>query len=145
MIMIQKLQPKQHSKVKTPLFYVKGKVFSGRGEGAKFIKLPWVRKQIVKTLGFIPYLGTLNLRLPKESLALKNFLKKTKGVEISPTMGFCCGKCFKAYLTGNLKCAVVIPEIANYPEDTIEVIASMNLRKRLQLKDGDTIEIKILL
>jgi len=75
---------------------------------------------------------------------LKNFLK-SKGTEILPATGFCHGRFFEAYLKDNLKCAVVIPEVANYPEDIIEIIASVNLRERLQLKDGDDIEIKILL
>jgi len=140
----QKLHRRQHSKVKSLIFYVKGKVFSGKGEGAEFIKLPWVRKQIMEKFGFIPYVGTLNVRLAEESLAVKNLLK-AKAIEISPTTGYCRGKCFEAYLRGNLKCAIVIPEIASYPEDIIEVIAPINLRERLQLKDGDTVEIKILL
>jgi riboflavin kinase len=123
----------------------KGKVFSGKGEGSNFIKLPWVKEQIAEKLGFVPYPGTLNIKLAEESLALKNFLKKVNAIEISPATGFCCGRFFKAYLKGDVKCAVVIPEVANYPEDVIEIISSINLREKLQLKDGDAIEIKILL
>ena len=41
----------------------KGSVFSGNGEGRKFIELPWVKRQIQEKLGFTPYLGTLNIRL----------------------------------------------------------------------------------
>lgn len=123
----------------------KGRVFSGKGEGVNFIKLLWVKKQIEEKLGFVPYLGTLNMKLAEESLAIKDLLKKAKAIEISPATGFCRGRLFKAYLKGNLKCAVVIPEVVNYPEDIIEIIAPINLREKLQLKDGDTIEIKILL
>ena len=126
-------------------FYVEGKVFSGSGEGAKFIQLPWVRTQIAEKLGFIPYPGTLNIKTTEGSRELKKLLKKEKTIEISPIEGFCRGRCFKAILMNNLKCAIIIPEIPNYTENTIEVIARANLREKFKLKDGDVIEVKIVI
>jgi len=123
---------------------IKGKVFSGKGEGAKFIKLSWVRKQIKEKLGFTPYSGTLNIKLAEDGIKHKKLLKKAKSIEISPVMGFCRGRCFKAYLMDNLECAIVVPEVENYPEDILEIVASINLRKKLQLRDGNIIEVKIL-
>ena len=123
----------------------KGKVFSGSGEGAKFIELPWVRKQITEKLGFIPYLGTLNIKLAKDYVKLKKMLKKAKSIEISPVKGFCRGRCIKVCLMDNVECAIIIPEIAGYPEDVLEVIASINLRERFLLKDGDMVKVKITL
>ena len=124
---------------------IKGIVFSGRGEGTKFIKLPWVKKQITEKLGFTPHPGTLNIRLTGESLRLRTSLEKKEAIEISPATGFHRGKCFRAYLFNNVKCAVVIPETPDYPRDAIEVIAPINLRERLQLRDGDCAKVKILL
>lgn len=132
-----------HSNVSKKLC-LRGKVFSGKSEGEKFIELPWVREQIAKKIGFVPYPGTLNIKL-EENSAKPKLLKKAKAVEISPVAGFCRGKCFKAYLMDNLECAIVIPEIADYPEDVLEVIAPINLREKLSLKNGDTVEIKITL
>jgi len=123
---------------------LKGEVFSGKGEGAEFTKLPWVRKQIKEKLGFTPYLGTLNIRLTERSVILKNLLKNAQGIEITPAEGFHRGVCFKAYLMG-LECAVVIPEVQDYPENTLEVVAPTKLREHLKLKDGSIIEIKVLL
>lgn len=123
---------------------LKGEVFSGKGEGTEFIKLPWVRKQIKEKLGFTPYLGTLNIRLTERSVILKNLLKNAQGIEITPAEGFHRGVCFKAYLMG-LECAVVIPEVQDYPENTLEVVAPTKLREHLKLKDGSIIEIKVLL
>jgi riboflavin kinase len=124
---------------------VEGKVFSGSGEGAKFVALPWVKKQITKKLGFKPYPGTLNIKLTRDCKNLKNALKNAKPIEISPRKNFCRGICFKAFLMDNVKCAVVIPEIADYPEDVIEILAPINLREKFQLKDGDNVKVKILL
>lgn len=124
---------------------IKGKVFSGSGEGTEFIRLPWVRKQIVEKLGFIPYTGTLNVKLTAESVAIKKSLKNAKAIEISPIKDFCRGRCFPAYFMQDLKCAIILPEIENYPEDVIEVIASVNLREKFRLKDGDMVEVRIIL
>jgi len=122
---------------------VKGKIVSGRGEGAKFTQLPWAKKQIAKKLGFIPYPGTLNIKTTEGNRDLEKLLKKEKAIEILPAKGFCRGKCFKAILMDNLKCAIVIPEILDYTENTIEVIAQVNLREKFKIKDGDVIEVKI--
>ena len=51
-----------------------GKVFSGRGEGKKFIELPWVKRQIIKKLGFKPYLGTLDVKLTEKSAKKRKIL-----------------------------------------------------------------------
>jgi CTP-dependent riboflavin kinase len=124
---------------------IKGIVFSGKGEGAKYIKLPWVTRQIKEELGFTPYIGTLNIRLAEaDANKLKEALKKANPTEISPSEGFCRGKCFKAFLMGNVECAVVVPEIAKYPENVVEIVAPTNLRERLHAKDGDTVEVTIL-
>jgi riboflavin kinase len=123
----------------------KGKVFSGNGEGAEFIKLPWVSKQIAEKLGFIPYTGTLNIKLTAQSVVIKNSLMNARAIEISPIKGFCRGRCFRACFIHDLKCAIIIPEIENYPEDVIEVVASVNLREKFKLKDNDMVEVRIML
>jgi riboflavin kinase len=126
-------------------FFVKGKVFSGKGEGAEFLKLRWVRKQIKEKLGFTPHLGTLNIKLSAEYSTTKDLLKRMKGMTIMPTNGFCRGKCFRAYIMDGVECAIVIPEVEDYPEDLMEIVAPVNLREKLELKDGDTIKVRILL
>ena len=124
---------------------IKGIIFSGKGEGARFIELPWVKRQIVEKLGFTPYRGTLNIELTKEEIENRALLEKAQTIVISPVKGFSRGKCFKANLMDKLECAIVIPEIPNYPENVIEVISPTNLREKLQLRDGDSVEVKILI
>jgi riboflavin kinase len=125
------------------MFRVKGKVFSGSGEGAMFIEIPEVKKQITEKLGFIPYPGTLNIKLT-EGIADFKLLKKAMAIEILPAEGFCRGRCFNACFMDTLKCAIVIPEIENYPEAILEVIAPMNLREKFRLKDGDVVVVEIM-
>ncbi|MEM3596641.1 MAG: DUF120 domain-containing protein [Candidatus Bathyarchaeia archaeon] len=124
---------------------VEGKVFSGSGEGAKFVSLPWVKRQIAEKLGFIPYNGTLNIRLNEDGVALKrHILDKAEAIKIIPQEGFCHGKLFKAVFMDKLECAIVIPEVNGYPRNVIEIVAPINLRERFKLKDGDTVKVKIL-
>jgi riboflavin kinase len=122
-----------------------GTVTTGKGEGENFLKLTWVRKQIQEKLGFTPYPGTLNLKLNKKSIKLSKTLQKEKSVEISPHKGFRRGKCFKANIANSIDGAIVFPEVTNYPENTIEIIAPVNLREKLQMKNGDLVEVKITL
>ncbi len=123
---------------------LKGKVSSGRGEAALFTKFAWVERQVAEKLGFVPYPGTLNLRLVGESVETNRVLRSAEGIKILPARGFCRGKLFKAVLEKRVKCAIVVPEVDSYPEDIIEVVASINLKEKLQLGDGDEIEIKVM-
>lgn len=123
---------------------LKGTVISGEGSGTRFVKLPWARKQFIEKLGFDPYPGTLNVRLPVET-NVKSWLKKAKGVEIEPAKGFLRGKCFKALVMERVKGAVVMPEVPEYPADVLEVLAPVNLRKTLRLRNGEKVQIIIYL
>jgi riboflavin kinase len=119
-----------------------GRVFSGQGEGEKFLELPWVKCQIKAKLGFIPYHGTLNIRLSEESAERRKLLEKSASIRVSPAEGYCSGKIFKA-LVGVLECAVVIPEVAGYPPDVLELVAPVNLREKFKLADGDKITVAV--
>jgi riboflavin kinase len=119
-----------------------GKVFSGQGKGEKFLKLPWVKRQMKTKLGFFPYNGTLNIKLSGESAKRRKLLEKVTSIKVCPAKGFCSGTVIKASI-GALECAIVIPEVAGYPEDVLEIIAPANLRETLQLMDEDEITVTV--
>ena len=123
---------------------LKGEICSGKGEGAKFIKLTWVKKQMEEKLGFTLFPGTLNVKLTPDNVKNGKLLKKKIGVEIMPPPGYCRGRFFKARLHG-VECAVLIPEVAGYPNDVVEVVASANLREKLCLSDGSLVEVEVTL
>lgn len=114
---------------------LRGKVYSGKGEGKKFTSLPWVEHQIREKLGFTPYPGTLNIRLNRDGIAQKKLLGKAERQEITPEKSYCRGTLIKAKITG-LDCAIIIPQVPAYPPDVVEVIAPIYLRQRLHLADG---------
>lgn len=123
---------------------IKGTVISGEGFGNTFVKLPWVKKQFIQKLGFKPYPGTLNLRLSAKT-KVKDLTGNAKGVQIKPAKGFFPGKCFKASVMNRIEGAVVKPEVPGYPADLLEVLAPVNLREALQLRDGEKVQVTIYL
>jgi len=119
-----------------------GKVFSGKGGGKKFLQLPWVNQQITAKLSFTPYLGTLNIQLSSDSTPKRKLLENVGSLMVYPAEGYCNGKLFKASI-GTVECSIVIPDVAGYPNDILEVIAPVNLRDKLQLADGDEITVTV--
>ena len=119
-----------------------GAVFSGQSEGKKFLELPWVKRQIEEKLGFTPYPGTLNIRLLPESAPRRKQLETAPSIKVCPAEGYCNGLIYPASI-GDLRCAIVVPDVANYPSNILEVIAPENLIEKLHLKDGDETAVTI--
>jgi len=124
---------------------IEGKICSGKGIGKKFVKLPWVGRQFQEKLGFIPYPGTLNLILTRKEKEKKKKLEENEGIAIIPEKGYCKAKCFKVKINGRIQGAVIIPKVQNYPEELLEILSPLNLRKALNLKDGSLVEITVYL
>ena len=123
---------------------LKGKVFSGRGEGAKFIQLPWVQEQFLEKARFTPFKGTLNLKLSGKDVILRRKLEVATSLRIRPEAGYCEAKLYLASIR-NLECAVVIPQVEDYPEDVLEVVSPVDLKKELRVRDKDEICVRVIL
>jgi len=123
-----------------------GVLFSGEGKASQFVEIPWAKSQIKEKLGFKPYPGTLNIRLSeKEANRLRQILREFKGVTIVPPTGFYSAICFHTTIMRRTRGAVVIPHTPNYPPNVLEIIAPVNLREALTLRDGDYVELTITL
>ena len=123
-----------------PTLILYGTVFSGKGDGKKFLSLPWVKNQIEEETGFTPFEGTLNLRLTKENVKKKELVEKGQKMKIEPAKGYCAGFLVKAQV-GDVLAAVVLPIVPNYPSDVLEVVAPICLRKELGLRDGSEVAV----
>jgi len=128
---------------------ITGEVFTGLGEGAYYVSLNGYRTQIIEKLGFDPYPGTLNLKLTDPSdMYFREVLNHRAGILIK---GFSDGrrtygsvKAFKAKMRG-IDAAVLLIERTHYGRDTLEVIAPVNLRQALNLRDGDRVLVEVYL
>jgi riboflavin kinase len=129
---------------------VEGTVFTGLGEGAYYVSMPSYKKQFESKLGFDPYPGTLNVRLSTPvDRKVRRDLAIEKGVHID---GFKDGKrtyggaeCFKSLLNGKISCAVLVIERTSYDDSVLEIIAPVNLRRILHLREGSKLKIRIFL
>jgi len=125
-----------------PHLFFEGIVFSGTGTGKQFIDLPWVKQQIKEKLGFIPYSGTLNIRLTRLGIEKRKLLDTAEGFGVSPQAGYSPGVLFRASI-GALTCAVVVPMVPDYPSDVLEIIAPIYLRGTLGVTDGNAVTIAV--
>ena len=120
---------------------ITGKIVSGAGQGAFFTRIDWVQQQCNEKLGFKPYPGTLNLEISAEDLPIIESLDREKGIElISPDPKFCNGKAFPVLL-GEIGAAIIIPEqkVRVHPKNIVEIIAPLNIKASLNIKDGDSV------
>ena len=127
-------------------YTLKGKIVSGARQAAFFTQLDWVQKQCREKFGFTPYPGTLNLEIAKEYLHVIETLQKEKLIElIPPDPNFCTAKTITAQ-TASIQGAVIIPEedVNIHAKNIIEIIAPIMIKKALGVKDGDTLEFKLI-
>ena len=126
---------------------VSGRVFSGLGEGKYYVGHPEYQKRFEQCLGYVPYPGTLNVRLGDGSQiqGLKR-LRSMRGVELqSFTLNgetFCSVKCFDGELRGE-RVSLLLIEATHYNETVAELISPTYLRDRLGLEDGDDVSFTI--
>lgn len=134
-----------HSARDTSLECFEGVLVSGAGEGAYFVGLDWVRKEIRRVAGFDPYPGTLNLRLlDADALPRWSWIRRAAGAPLTPPEpGSCGGRLIAAIVGGLVQAAVVVPEITRYGDDLLEIVAPVHLRTRLGLRDGEMVRLTI--
>lgn len=124
---------------------LKGKIFSGLGEGRYYISRPPYMDSFQSKLGYQPFPGTLNIRIRSED---SNFLDLIKGSWPVVIPGFKEKErrfgdvlCYPARIPKlKAKVAIIIPRRTHYGENILELISDVCLRKALALEDGDEIE-----
>lgn len=127
---------------------LKGTLVSGMGEGAYYMSLRGYTNQFKSKIGYIPFPGTLNVRLDKKvhQEAIKQF-ESLDGILIKSfsdgkrTYGWV--KCFPAKLNQSINCQLIILERTHHDDSIIELISKVCIRKSGRLKDGSKVTIKI--
>lgn len=127
---------------------LKGTLVSGMGEGAYYMSLKGYTKQFKEKLGYVPFPGTLNVKLSKKEhietvsqfysldcILINGFSDEKR------TYGWV--KCFNAKLNNLINCELIILERTHHDNSVIELISKINIRKTAKLKDGSNLTIKI--
>jgi len=132
-----------------PSITLEGVVFTGLGEGAYYTSKEQYRKQFIEKLGFDPYPGTLNLKLTAEyDIKTRGELEAYPAVEIegfkSEDRSFGVVRCYPAIIDNKVKGAIITALRSHYDASVVEIIAPVNLRKHLKLKDGHKVKVEAL-
>jgi riboflavin kinase len=123
-----------------------GIVSSGIGQGAQFLALDWVAKELRRVLDLSPFPGTLNLRVaPRDREAL--FLQREKFLRIADAASpDCPGYLKNVELRAHGRSVdaawVILPEKTIHT-DVLEFISAVNLRQQLALNDSDAVEVEM--
>jgi len=118
------------------------------GEGAYYMSLKGYTKQFKSKINYIPFPGTLNVKLQKkEHIEAAQQFRTLNGITIK---GFFDGKrtygwvkCFKSKLNNSINCELIVLERTHHDNSIIELISKTNLRKTAKLKDGSKLTIRI--
>ena len=127
---------------------LEGTLVSGMGEGAYYMGLKGYTKQFQSKIGYVPFPGTLNVRLDQKihQESIKQF-ETLNGVKIKSfsdgkrTYGWV--KCFSAKLNNSINCELIMLERTHHDDSIIELISKSCLRKSGKLKDGSKVLIHI--
>lgn len=127
---------------------LKGNLVTGMGEGAYYMSLSGYTKQFKAKIGYIPFPGTLNVKLGKKEYT--EAVRQFEGMDGIHIDGYSDGKrtygwvkCFNAKLNSSVDCQLIRLERTHHDNSTIELISKNNLRKSAKLSDGSKVTISI--
>lgn len=124
-----------------------GMVVPGLGEGAFFLGMREYSVQFEKKLGFKPHPGTLNISIPADDIEKRITLRMQKGIEIE---GFKKGHNMYGRViaypcaVGGIPGAIVFPELSSHGLQVLEIIAPVNLMKKLKLSESDKVQVVVI-
>ena len=124
---------------------IEGRLLRGLGQAAGFTQIEWVRRQLVDLAGIDPHPGTVNLALGDEVNRTRwRRWRDLPGHAMEPAdAAFCSARCYPVRIEGRVPAAVLLPEIAGYPEDKLEIVAALPLRRHLSLDEGALVRVEL--
>ncbi|MCX6707624.1 MAG: CTP-dependent riboflavin kinase [Candidatus Woesearchaeota archaeon] len=127
---------------------ISGALVSGVGEGRYYIGLKGYRKQFKDKLNFLPYSGTLNIKVDKRTGSQINALPEFIMIDGFSTKkrsfgGLRLAKAKIEHGNRQILAAVIKPFRTVHGDDILEIIAPYFLREKLKIKDGDKVRIVV--
>ena len=128
---------------------LEGALVSGMGEGAYYMSLDGYTRQFRDAVGYVPFPGTLNVRLeqPHHILTAGRLDSAGGGVLVR---GFSDGRrtygwvrCFAASVNGLDGCHVIRLERTHHDPDIVEIISRIDIRRAAGLRDGSAVSVRV--
>ena len=123
-----------------------GKIVTGLGEGAFYVKQKKYLEGFDKKLCFRPFPGTLNISINENDIEKRLQLREQKPIVVE---GFKDGKrsfgkidTYRCAING-MPAAVIFPEMSVHGLQVLEIVAPYNLRKKLNLADGNEVKVEV--
>ncbi len=129
-----------------------GIIFSDLGQASSFMALDWVQALLKQRLGYHPFPATLNVR-PKaveDARTWQRVQSELAGAPLTAASdGHCGAKLFRVEIhasgsTAKIGGAVLLPEVKDYPNDKIEIVAPVRLKDHFDVHDGDQLTLEFL-
>lgn len=120
-----------------------GTYVRGAGKAAFFTQLDWVKEQCRAKLGFVPFPGTLNLEIPRSGLSfLEKMADRDTPLLVPDNPDFCSAQVIPVFI-GAVNGALILPDkaVRIHQESVVEILAPVNLKERLGLAVGSSVEI----
>ncbi|HVC58460.1 MAG TPA: DUF120 domain-containing protein [Candidatus Acidoferrales bacterium] len=123
-----------------------GKVSNGMGKAALFLSIPAYKTRFMKSIGYIPYPGTLNIKLSasearKVPLMIRIKHRLIKGFVLDGKR-YGAVRCYSASINGKPGAFVIRPQKSRYPDTIMEIVSRKRLKGR-GLKTGSTVSVVI--
>jgi HAD superfamily hydrolase (TIGR01549 family) len=124
---------------------IEGHLVCGFGRAGDLTQIDWVRRQLIDLVGIDPHPGTVNLEVRNEASRTRlQSWRSLDGYCIEPEeKGFCHMRCYPVRIAGEVPGAVVLPQIADYPEDKVELVAALPIRRHLSLCENARVRIDL--
>ena len=124
---------------------IEGQLVRGLGRAADFTQIGCVRRQLIEFAGIDPHPGTVNLALDDDGhrARWRNWRAMPGHVMQPADAAFCRARCYPVRIAGRVPGAIVLPEVADYPEDKVELVAALPVREHLSLGDGEHVRIEL--
>ena len=130
-----------------PRVVLEGTVISGLGDGGYYMSQEWYRGQFEKALGFIPYAGTLNLKLSPSMTVKRRALEVHAPIVIEGFRQDCrtFGRvfCYPALVNDQVQGAMITIVRTHHDNAILEVIAPVHLRSTLHFEEGSTVKLVV--
>ena len=124
---------------------IEGRLMRGLGQAADFTQIDWVRRQLMDLAGIDPHPGTVNLALGDEANRRRwRRWRELPGHAMEPgDAAFCRARCYPVRIEGRVPAALVLPQIEGYPEDKLELVAALPVRRHLSLDEGALVRVEL--
>ena len=124
---------------------IMGEVSSGLFEGAYYISKEGYMRQIEERLGFTPFPGTLNVKIPEDDYDARRNIERGPGIRLEGfkdgERAFGAARCYPLTLNDEEAGAMIVAERTTHDLGVMEIISPHYLRRKLGLVDGDTVKV----